>query len=152
MSVEEIRKLILKSNVYKSPCLFISHLFKKMDVDHSASIDYIEFKKGLRYLGVLRNFNENETKSLFARFDRSKNGNISFSDWVITLRPPLSPGRYNVINEAFQKLDTNNDGNLSIEDFEKIYAEQAKRHPKYLSKEWTMNEVRDRERQQAFVP
>jgi Ca2+-binding EF-hand superfamily protein len=141
MSIEDIRKSVLKANVRTSPCLFITNLFKKLDTDHSNSIDFDEFKRGLKYLGVSNSLGKADIDKLFAIFDRGKTGSISFSDFVIALRPPVSPDRFRVIIEAFEKLDVNKDGILSIEDFEKIYTEQAKRHPKYLSKEWNISQV-----------
>jgi Ca2+-binding EF-hand superfamily protein len=143
MSVEEIRKRLLKTNNQhrRSSNPFITDLFKSMDKDHSRLIEYHEFKSGIEMLGM-RNLSELEMKNLFDKFDKNKNGKVGFGEFVNTLRPPMSEARLNVINEAFKKLDVNKDGVLSIEDFRVLYNVQAKAHPKYMCGEWTMDQVR----------
>lgn len=142
MSVEEIRFRLLKTNRQhrKSSYPFITDLFTKMDQDHSREIEYHEFKEGLQYLGM-KNIQENDMQQLFNKFDTDQKGKVDFGAFVTALRPPLPDSRLRVINEAFEKLDYNKDGVLSVEDFRMVYKEQAKLHPKFICGEWTIDQV-----------
>jgi Ca2+-binding EF-hand superfamily protein len=111
-----------------------------MDKDHSRRIDYSEFKRGLHQLG-LSDLSEGEIRNLFNEFDTKKDGKIDFNEFSSVLRPPVAPVRLKAINDAFKKLDVNNDGVLSIEDFKVVFIEQAKKHPKCIDGSWTVEEV-----------
>lgn len=139
MSVELIRAFLLKSKASKRQT-FLNDLFKSMDKDHSRKIDYSEFKHGLFHLG-LTDLTEGEIRKLFNEFDTKKDGKIDYTEFVSVLRPSLSTTRLRAIDEAFRKLDINNDGVLSIEDFRVVYIEQAKKHPKCLDGTWTIEQV-----------
>jgi Ca2+-binding EF-hand superfamily protein len=140
MSIELVRAFLLKSKASKRQS-FLDDLFKSMDRDHSRKIDYSEFKQGLRNLG-LTDLTESEIRTLFNEFDIKKDGKIDFKEFVTVLKPPLSSARLQVINRAFEKLDINNDGVLSVEDFRVVYAEQARKHPKCLDGTWTVEQVK----------
>ena len=139
MSVELIRAFLLKSKASKRQT-FLNDLFKSMDKDHSRKIDYHEFKQGLFHLG-LTDLTEAEIRKLFSDFDTKKDGKIDYTEFVTALRPQLPQIRLKAIDEAFRKLDVNNDGVLSIEDFRIVYIEQAKKHPKCLDGTWTIEQV-----------
>lgn len=139
MSVELIRAFLLKSKNSKKQS-FLNDLFKSMDKDHSRKIDYHEFKQGLFKLG-LTDLTEAEIRKLFNDFDTKQDGKIDFTEFVNALKPQLSAKRLNAIDEAFRKLDVNNDGVLSIEDFRVVYMEQAKKHPKCIDGSWTTEQV-----------
>jgi Ca2+-binding EF-hand superfamily protein len=142
MSVEEIRLRLLKNNRQhrKSSYPLITDLFKKMDKDHSREIEYHEFKDGLHYLGM-KNIQEKEMHQLFNKFDTDKKGKVDFEAFVTALRPPLPESRLRIINEAFDKLDINKDGVLSVEDFRVVYKDQANSHAKFKCGEWTIDQV-----------
>jgi Ca2+-binding EF-hand superfamily protein len=111
-----------------------------MDRDHSRKIDYTEFKNGMRKLG-LEDLTESEFRSLFAQFDITKDGKIDYHEFVSVLKPGLPPTRAKAIDAAFDKLDVNDDGVLSIDDFRVVYLDQAKRHPRTINGQWTVDQV-----------
>jgi len=71
MSVELVRAILRKQKGAKRRT-FISELFRTMDKDKSHEIDYIEFKTGLKNLGI-DDLSETEYKSIFTSIDKVSN-------------------------------------------------------------------------------
>lgn len=57
----------------------------------------------------------------------------------ISLQPPMSNARKEIIMQAFRKLDKTGDGVITIEDLRGVY--NAKHHPKYQNGDWTEDQV-----------
>ena len=55
-----------------------------MDDDGSKSIDFKEFKKGLRDYGV--DIDPGEVQEMFAAFDKDGSGVIDFDEFLVNLR------------------------------------------------------------------
>lgn len=89
-------------------------VFRTMDIDCSRSLVLEEFKIGLQKFGL--RMADNYLKILFDSMDSDKNGKIDFMEFMKALRLPLNNKRIAVINEAFDKLDTNSDGILDVDD------------------------------------
>jgi Ca2+-binding EF-hand superfamily protein len=51
----------------------------------------------------------------------------------------MSNARKNLIQQAFNKLDRSGDGVVTTEDLKGVYS--AKKHPKYISGEWSEDDV-----------
>ncbi|XP_052070822.1 calcyphosin-like protein isoform X3 [Mytilus californianus] len=114
-------------------------VFRTMDLDCSRSLVLDELRIGLEKFGL--RMADKYLKTLFDSIDQDKNGKIDFLEFMKALRSPMNNKRIAVINEAFDKLDTNNDGVLDIEDLKVFYTANAKNHPKYLSGEWTLDQT-----------
>ena len=71
---------------------FISELFRTMDKDKSREIDYLEFKTGLKNLGI-DDLTEAEYKSIFNSIDKSKNGKIDFDEFTTMIKGPMADCR-----------------------------------------------------------
>jgi len=104
-----------------------------MDDDGNRTLDFNEFKKGLRDYGLI--LEPKEVKETFEAFDKDKSGNLDFDEFLIALRPPMSKARKNIIQQAFNKLDRTGDGLITVEDLKGVY--NVKKHPKYMNGEWT---------------
>ena len=74
-----------------------------MDDDRSRSLDFQEFKKGVRNYGMTMDVKE--VQDMFHAFDRDGSGTIDFDEFLVKLRPPLSKARQSLIRKAFLKLD-----------------------------------------------
>ena len=74
-----------------------------------------------------------EIQLLFKKFDKDKNGKISFDEFLVALRvshaiwifpvmhpaqPPMNQTRKEVIMKAFRKLDKTGDGQITVEDLQ----------------------------------
>jgi Ca2+-binding EF-hand superfamily protein len=139
MSVQLMRSVLLKSKASKRPS-FLNDIFKNMDKDNSRKIDYSEFKRGLSNLGFT-DLKESEIRNIFNEFDINKDGKIDYREFVNIMKPSLAPQRKDIVDRAFQKLDINNDGHLTLEDFKVVYLEQARLHPKCVDGTWTVEQV-----------
>ncbi|XP_059173804.1 calcyphosin-like protein isoform X2 [Physella acuta] len=116
----------------------LARTFKIMDDDENRSLDKKEFAKGLHDYGVTE-FDKAQIDELFNIFDKDKSGSIDFDEFLVRLRPAMSQSRKTLIYQAFKKLDRTGDGVVTIEDLKGVY--NAKKHPKYLSGEWTEEQV-----------
>ena len=134
-----MRSVLLKSKASKRPS-FLNDIFKNMDKDNSRKIDYSEFKRGLSNLGFT-DLKEAEIRNIFNEFDINKDGKIDYREFVNIMKPSLAPQRKDIVDRAFQKLDINNDGHLTLEDFKVVYLEQARLHPKCVDGTWTVEQV-----------
>eukprot|EP00794_Sanderia_malayensis_P008018 gene8018-8877_t len=111
----------------------LGRVFKIMDDDANRQLDFGEFKKGLRDYGLI--LEPTEAREIFDAFDKDHSGTLDFDEFLISLRPPMSKARKNIINAAFNKLDKTGDGLITIEDLKGVY--DVTKHPKYKNGEWT---------------
>ncbi|GFO25498.1 calcyphosin-like protein [Plakobranchus ocellatus] len=117
----------------------LSCVFRKMDIDYSKKICLEELENGIAGFGFC--FSKMELSKLFAALDRDKNGLIDFKEFMDLLTPPMKDSRVKVINEAFNKLDINGDHEIKLDELKVVYAANARRHPRFLSGEWTEEET-----------
>ncbi|RMX40145.1 hypothetical protein pdam_00002267 [Pocillopora damicornis] len=92
----------------------IGRVFRIMDDDRNRSLDFSEFKKGMREYGLY--LDPKELQELFSAFDKDGSGVIDFDEFLLALRPPMSKARKDIINEAFNKLDKTGDSVITIDD------------------------------------
>ncbi|NWI86473.1 CAPSL protein, partial [Pitta sordida] len=104
---------------------------------NSRTLDFKEFMKGLNDYAMM--LDKEEAQKIFQRFEKDGSGTINSDEFLVTLRPPMSNARKEVVMQAFQKLDKTRDSVLKTEHLEVVF--NAKYHPKYLNGDWTENQV-----------
>ncbi|XP_053386894.1 calcyphosin-like protein isoform X2 [Mercenaria mercenaria] len=117
----------------------LSVIFRAMDIDYSKRIVYEELKVALERFGIL--ISESYLHTLFDALDLNKSGGIDFCEFMHKLRPPMKQCRIDVIDEAFERLDVNKDEAIMLDDLQVVYSTNAKQHPKFISGEWTEEQV-----------
>ncbi|KAK2189505.1 hypothetical protein NP493_105g04011 [Ridgeia piscesae] len=114
-----------------------SRTFRLYDDNGNKKLDMEEFRTGLRDYGIV--LNDGELRELFAALDSDSTGSISFDEFLIALRPPMSKNRRDLIDMAFDKMDKTGDGVITVEDLAQVY--DVRQHPKHKSGEWTAKQV-----------
>nr|XP_039273865.1 calcyphosin-like protein [Styela clava] len=133
--IERIRLQCLTRGV--SGIKRIGQIFRIMDDDNSRRISFEEFCKGSDDFGV--ELTDEERQEAFDGFDADDSGLISFDEFLVRLRPPMSHNRISIIEKAFNKFDKSNDGIVTVADVRGAY--NAKHHPKFKNGEWTEEQV-----------
>lgn len=110
--LEQLRSQCLLKGVGGIKALAV--VFRRMDTDFSKRLCYEELDKGMKLFGL--KLDNDDLTLLFEAFDRDNNKHIDFLELVAKLQPPMSQGRLNVINQAFDALDANKDGVLKMDD------------------------------------
>jgi len=115
----------------------LSRQFKIMDDDGNRQISKEEFKKGCKDFGS--GLANDEVDSLFDTIDKDHSGSLDFDEFLLSLRPPMSKSRVDLINKCFKLLDKSGDGVITPEDLKGVY--NARNHPKYKNGDMSEKEV-----------
>lgn len=103
----------------------LEQMFIDLDVDKNGVLSSEEFVKGLLENGVLET--KEECNKIFAYFDDDASGCIDPKEFMNAMTGQLSPKRRAVVKEAFESIDVNHDGTISVEDLKLKYRSFA--HP-----------------------
>lgn len=127
--VEQLRRQCLRRGV--GGIKELSVVFRHMDTDFSKRLCFDELAEGVKSFGL--NVTEEELQLLFDEFDKDKNEQVDFLELLAILRPPMSKCRVDVVNEAFDKLDANQDGVLKLDDLKSKFYRHSN-HSKKIHK------------------
>lgn len=104
----------------------LGRLFRIADDNGSRNLDlHEELPKLLGDIGVL--INKTEIDELARILDRDGNGMISYDEFIYHLAPPMNARRIDIVNKAYNSIDKNNDGHITIEDIKKINPDNGTR-------------------------
>jgi Ca2+-binding EF-hand superfamily protein len=78
-----------------------------------------ELMYGLRDYGI--SINPTELEQLFLIFDRDKNGFVDFDEFLVAIKGPMNERRKRLVKMAFDILDTDGSGEITIEELESKY-------------------------------
>eukprot|EP00727_Mastigamoeba_balamuthi_P012359 m51a1_g7746 putative calcyphosin-like protein (221) ;mRNA; r:23716-24603 len=96
-----------------------------------------EFALALRkYQLVLQ---ERELALLFDEFDRNKDGSITYTEFLRSMRGTLNDARKAVVKKAFDKLDRDGSGVITVDDVRGVYS--VKTNPEVVSGKKSADEV-----------
>lgn len=137
--VEKLRHLCLSRG--SAGILGFGKVFRRMDDDHSGSLSFTEFEKGLRETGFVGDdaLSKQDVQQLFAQFDADSSGSISYEEFLCSIRPPLNVMRTKLIEAAFAKMDVTKDDQVTLEDLKKVY--NVKHSPDYINGRKTEDEI-----------
>uniref|UniRef100_A0A1A9W9J8 EF-hand domain-containing protein n=1 Tax=Glossina brevipalpis TaxID=37001 RepID=A0A1A9W9J8_9MUSC len=116
----------------------LGRVFRIMDDDGSKTLNEEEFTEGIKEYG-LSELTEDEIQQLFSSFDEDASGTIDMTEFLLKLRPPLPQCRLDIIDQAFIKMDKDEDDLITIDDLKNVYS--VKENPKYQSGEKTEDEL-----------
>jgi Ca2+-binding EF-hand superfamily protein len=108
-----------------------------MDDNHSMSLDSYEFEKGMSDFGL--GFTSGELKHLFNAFDTANDNLISYQEFLVAIRGPMSQVRQDVVNAAFDSVDKDGNGALEFVDLEHVFS--GDRHPEVMAGRMTSQQV-----------
>jgi calcyphosin len=119
--------------------LFLSYICcaNRASLSPGALVDKYEFSKALAEMGLV--VNKLEFEELMRHYDADGDGTISFDEFLYAVRGELSPAREQLVEKAFQKLDIDNNGVLTLADIREVY--DASGHPEVLSGKKTEEEI-----------
>jgi Ca2+-binding EF-hand superfamily protein len=104
-------------------------MFKIMDDDNSRSLSLYEFTKAMRDFKV--GIAEEYISTIFNAFDLNRDGVLDIDEFLMAIRGDLNSFRLDLVQQAFKKLDKNNNGQVELADIRGLY--RADRHPDVIS-------------------
>ena len=111
--------------------------FKIADDDNSGTISMSEFEKVCSELTM--HWSKAQTKLVFDFFDRDKNGQLSYDEFLVGVRGQLNDRRHQLVLSAFKILDSDNSGSVDINDIKNKF--DASKHPGVIAGTMTVDEV-----------
>lgn len=102
----------------------IGRLFRIADDNYDKLIDlHNELPKLMNDIGII--LNKTEMQELMRLLDKNGDGTICYEEFLYQMAPPLSDERIKWINKAFDKLDVDGSGQVTIDDLQIIHNPQA---------------------------
>jgi Ca2+-binding EF-hand superfamily protein len=87
--------------------------FEQMDANGNGLIEFEEFEKGLKQLGLFPT--KVQLQTLFKYYDSDASGCISYNEFIAALRDPLAGPRLEVVQRAWRALDKFETGKVSLD-------------------------------------
>ena len=97
----------------------IGVLFRRMDNNGNKKLDQGEFTEALAQYGLFPKVIE--IQALMKYYDIDGDGNITYEEFIRGLRDPLTERRKAMVDKAFNLIDRNNNGAISVADIDAIY-------------------------------
>jgi len=115
----------------------MQRVFKIMDDDDSHCLSLYEFTKACRDFKI--GISEEYIPTIFNAFDLNHDGTLSIDEFLLAIRGDLNHTRLNIVEQAFKKLDADNNGYIELADIRDLY--RADRHPDVLTGKRTADQV-----------
>jgi Ca2+-binding EF-hand superfamily protein len=135
--IKQVRDLLLArgENGYRG----LARVLRHIDGNGRRKLLPRELADGLATYGV--RLSSQEQGTIFKYFDTDNDGRISVTEFLVGLRPTVSPARLALVKLAFLRLDKgkSRDGNVTLDGLASLY--RAERHPSVLDGSKTPMEV-----------
>jgi len=116
--LEAFRKAILK-RCGKHGLNGLSKRFRIMDGDKSGTVGPNELKIGLQQIGL--EMDGKQIGFLLDAIDTEDNGSVTFDEFMVAVRGQINDVRKKLIMQAYNVLDKNGDGGITIDDVKAAY-------------------------------
>jgi len=94
-------------------------MFRAMDRNRNGSLDPVEFKYAMRDYGL--ELSEIEIRQIVKHFDTNNDGKLSFDEFLRAIRGDLNDRRIKMVHAAYNVLDKDGSGLVTIADIEAAY-------------------------------
>ena len=135
--IEGVKARILQRCGEKAGIKGLQRTLSIMDDNGDKRLSKDELKYGLRDYGI--DLNLRELDEIFLAFDRDRNGFIDVTEFLVGVRGELNDRRKEMIGLAFNILDTDRSGFITVEEIKDKY--DVSQDPKVISGEKTEEEV-----------
>lgn len=108
-----------------------------MDDNGNHKLDVNDFRYGMQDYGI--QLSKEEAISLMKRFDRDGDGMVNYDEFLRFLRGQINANRQAWIQKAYNKLDVNQDGTVTLMDIARLY--DCSKHPDIISGRRSKEEV-----------
>eukprot|EP00993_Chasmostoma_nieuportense_P000713 NODE_1656_length_1423_cov_26.699846_g1572_i0.p1 GENE.NODE_1656_length_1423_cov_26.699846_g1572_i0~~NODE_1656_length_1423_cov_26.699846_g1572_i0.p1 ORF type:complete len:411 (-),score=91.18 NODE_1656_length_1423_cov_26.699846_g1572_i0:48-1280(-) len=135
-TVDKVRERIWR-RAGKAGFRGLARVLKIMDDNGNRKLDRYELMNGLQTYGL--NFTPSEMDDIMNYFDTDGSGTITITEFVRTLRGPMSQERRDFVAMAYDLLDTNGDQTVTFAEVRRLY--DVSKHPDVLSKSKTAEQV-----------
>ena len=115
----------------------IGRVFRILDDNRNRQLDAYELKNGLIDYDI--HLSDEQVQVLISHFDRNGDGSVNFDEFLRALRGDLNENRLGFIRQAYQKLDVNGDGQVTLDDIARIY--DVSQHPDVIDGKKTPEEA-----------
>lgn len=95
-------------------------IFRRMDENGNKRLDFDEFTAALGECGLFTSIPN--AQALMKYFDVDGDGNISYEEFMRGLREPLTERRKNMVERAFEIMDRNGCGEITVQDICEIFS------------------------------
>ncbi|XP_063724190.1 calcyphosin-like protein [Symsagittifera roscoffensis] len=98
----------------------LGRVFRNFDDSGDQQLDYKEFCKGVRDIGLT--LGKQDLEAAFKAIDKDGSGSLNFDEFLVKIRGnTLNKKRIVLVEKAFKKLDQNDNGTIEIDDLKGVY-------------------------------
>jgi Ca2+-binding EF-hand superfamily protein len=115
--LEKVKQMILSRGA--NSIRGLGRAFRIMDDAGDGKLDQADFKYGLKDYGV--HLSDEEFKLVMTAFDRDGDGYVGFTEFLTALRGELNDRRRTMVGMAYDVLDKDGSGLVTLEDIKMAY-------------------------------
>ena len=115
----------------------LKRIFRQMDLNGNNKLDNSEFEQALAAFGIFPK--KVDLQALMKYYDTDGDGSINYEEFLNGLKDPLSERRVNMVKKAFQMLDKDGSGQVTVSDICNIY--DVSRNPDFLERRKTKEQI-----------
>jgi Ca2+-binding EF-hand superfamily protein len=135
--LDRVRRKIIERGG-KDGFLGLARCFRVNDRNRSGSLEVQEMRDAMAKYRVALSAMEMDT--IMKNFDTSGDGNIDLTEFLRGVRGPMvSLQRIDIVKKAFQRLEKDNDGRVTLNDIAAAF--DVEKHPDVINKKRTKQEV-----------